>query len=141
LETGLRKLPVYEGKAWRWEEADEKLRKFNWFKERIGLTVRIPYFLSTSKDDITGDPMLWEITTISEGHARDISKISNAPSEQEILFIPNAKFRIVSVKDDHRTVVMHELSPNDEVEFDLCRVYDHGPDDIDPEMIEPGMFD
>ncbi len=66
------------------------------------------------------------------------AQISNAPREQEMLFIPDAKFRIVSVKEDNRTVVMEELSPNDEVEFDLCRVYDHNPDDIDPEIIEPG---
>jgi len=70
-----------------------------------------------------------------------LSDMGGNMGEQEILFIPDAKFRIVSVKDDNRTVVMQELSPNDEVEFDLCRVYDHDPDDIDTEMTEPGMFD
>lgn len=141
LETALRKLPAYEGKAWRWEEAGENLNKFNWFKQHIGLTVRIPYFLSTSKDDITADPMLWEIATISGGNARDITKISNAPCEQEILFIPDAKFMIMSVRNDNRTVVMQELSQDVETEFDLCRVYDHNQDGIDPDMIELGMFD
>lgn len=92
LEKALRKLPIYEGKVWRWEVADEKLRKFNWFKGNIGSSVRIPYFLSTSKDNITAEPMLWEITTIYNGYARDISQMSNAPSEQEILFIPNTVY-------------------------------------------------
>lgn len=141
LEKTLRKLPVYQGKAWRWEEADDKLQKFNWFNERIGLSVRIPYFLSTSKDNITAKPMLWEIRTISNGYARDISQISNNPYEQEILFIPNAKFKIISVRDDNRTIVMRELPPDTDVEFDLCGAYDHDPNNIDPEMVEPGIFD
>lgn len=34
---------------------------------------------------------------------------------------------------------MQELLPDAETEFDLCRAYDH--DDIDPDMIEPGLFD
>jgi ADP-ribosyltransferase exoenzyme len=141
LEQALRKIPVFEGKVWRWEEADEKLKKFNWFKDHIGFSVRIPYFLSTSKDDITAKSMLWEITTIIEGHARDISEISNAPCEQEVLFIPDSKFKIIGVKDDNRTIIMQELSPDIEVEFDLCRIYYYGSDDINSEMVVPGMFD
>lgn len=141
LEAALRKLPVFVGKAWRWEEADDELRKFNWFKDRVGLTVRIPYFLSTSKDDVTADPMLWEITSISNGHARDVTPMSNAPCEQEILFIPDSKFKIIGVKNDNRTVIMKELSPDFITEFDLCRVYYRTPVDIDPSMVKPGLFD
>ncbi|HTI60905.1 ADP-ribosyltransferase [Mucilaginibacter sp.] len=141
LERALQKLSPFEGKVWRWEQADENLRKFNWFKDNVGLTVRVPYFLSTSKDDITADPMLWEITTISNGHARDISEISNNLHENEVLFLPDAKFKIISVKDDNRTIIMQELSPDAVTEFDLCRAYDHDPEDVDPNMVIPGIFD
>lgn len=127
LERAIKKIPVHGGVVWRWEEADEKLQKFNWFKEQVGSSVRVPYFLSTSKDNITADPMLWEIITIQSGHARDISKISNNPFEDEVLFIANAKFKIISVKDDNRTVVMQELSPDTNVDFDLCRCYYEDP--------------
>ena len=141
LTTALLKLPIYVGKVWRWEEADEKLKKFNWFKDHIGTTIKVPYFLSTSKDNITADPMLWDINTIEGGNAREITKISNAPCEQEILFLPDAKFLITGVEDDNRTVNLQELDPDTETQFDLCRVYYFEPEDIDPEMIAPGMFD
>jgi hypothetical protein len=62
-------------------------------------------------------------------------------SEQEILLIPDSKFKIIGVKNDNRTVIMQELLPDAETEFDLCQAYDHDPDDIDPDMIEPGLFD
>jgi len=141
LTSALRKLPFYVGQAFRWEEADDELKKFNWFKIHIGTTIKIPYFLSTSKDNITADPMIWEINTIDGGNARDITDISNAPSEREILFLPDSKFLITGVKDDDRTVNLQELDPDAETQFDLCRIYYFDPEDIDPKMVEPGMFD
>jgi hypothetical protein len=141
LVAALLKIPPFAGIVWRWENADDKLRKFNWFADHIGLTVTVPYFLSTSKDNVSGDPMLWEIITIKNGNARDISRISNAPCENEILFLPASKFKIVGVGKDLRTVFMEELPPDIQTEFNLCREYSFNPEDIDPEMIEPGLFD
>jgi len=140
LEKGLRKLPIYIGKVWRWEEADDEMRKFNWFKENIGLTIVIPYFLSTGKDNITSEPMLWEIQTIDSGNARDISTISNNAFEAEVLFLPNAKFKITGVGRDNKTVFMQELHPDSEAEFELSKIY-YDIGDIDPDMIEEGLFD
>jgi len=141
LIAALLKIPPFAGIVWRWEQADDNLRKFNWFADHIGLTVTVPYFLSTSKDDVTGDPMLWKISTIENGNARDISRISNATCENEVLFLPESKFKILGVGEDLKTVFMEELSPDTQTEFDLCSDYSFSPEDIDPEMIEPGLFD
>lgn len=141
LSDALLKIDPYVGTAYRWEEADDKLKKFNWFKQNIGLNVTVPYFLSTSKDDCTADPMIWEIQTMIGGKARDISGISNALCEQEILFLPDAKFRITGVGEDERTIYLQEIDASEEINFELSKVYYFCSNDIDQEMIEPGLFD
>lgn len=141
LENSLAKLPPFLGTAWRWEEADDELKKFNWFKEHIGHKIAIPYFLSTAKDNVSADPMLWKIETVENGNGRDISLISNNEFENEILFIRGAKFEITGVGDDNRTVFMKELSADTITDIDLCGVYYMDFDDIPEDMREPGMFD
>jgi hypothetical protein len=141
LEKSLGKLPAYTGTVWRWEEADENLKKFNWFKERIGRTIAIPYFLSTAKDNRSADPMLWKIEAIENGNSRDISLISNNQFENEVLFIHGSKFEITGVGKDDKTIYMKELSPDTLADEDLCGVYYFDFNDIPEDMREPGMFD
>ncbi|WP_316753899.1 hypothetical protein [Pedobacter gandavensis] len=141
LTKALQKINPFLGKVYRWEEADDELKKFNWFKDNIGLNIIVPYFLSTSKDDCTNDPMIWEIETIANGNGRDISAISNALEEQEILFLPNSKFTITGVGKDNRTIYFQELAGEAPTDFELSKIYYHKPEDVDPKMIEPGMFD
>ena len=141
LEIALRKLPAFEGTVWRMEEADEEFRKFKWFKKNIGLTISIPYFLSTSKENWDNSPMIWNINTINKGSGRDISSIANDPQEQEVLFLPKSKFRIKGVANDNKTVYMEELDPDAKTEFELCGVYDMTQEDYDKLDRRLGMFD
>lgn len=124
LEYALNKLPVYEGECIRMEGYDAG--HFKWFKNNIGITIRIPYFLSSSKDDYNNTVIVWRIKTHSNGSGRDISLISNNSHEHEILFNRNSRFCVVGINDDNPEKLIVEL-------FEL-------PIDADCEIELSGLF-
>ncbi len=85
--------------------------------------------------------MIWVINAIENGSGKDISGIANAPSALEILFLPEAKFKITGVENDNKTIYMQELLIGHEAEFRLFGTYHMTQEDYDALDHNLGMFD
>ena len=56
---------------------------------------------------------------------KDITNISNAPHEKEVLFMRNSKYKILDVKKEEgkKLVFLQELSGEKDVSYDLVGLY------------------
>ncbi|KAG7355405.1 ADP-ribosyltransferase exoenzyme [Nitzschia inconspicua] len=108
LMSGLAKLPTFTPQdcLWRGTRPDVE----NYFDLQPGKIFCDPAFLSTSKDEEAAEEFgftgfLFAITNKKQG--KDISHISNAPEEAEVLFPPSTKFEITRRED--RIIWMTEV--------------------------------
>jgi hypothetical protein len=126
LKSCLRKLPAYQGTAYRMERCDEEGIKSGWFADHVGSSFRLPYFLSTARFDYNNSPMVWIIQTCAGGKGRYIGDMANGPGEQEVLFRMNSYFEIIRVdgnNPDKVLVYLQELPDATEEMFDLTSLY------------------
>lgn len=96
----------------------------NWFNKKIGCFFKIPYFLSTAKEDYKNTEIVWEIRTLLENSlGKDISDITNNEYEHEVLFRTGSCFMIESVDFNKTYINLIEVSSNTQVDFELTRCY------------------
>lgn len=127
LSDSLNKIPPYGSKTvYRMDEGchnDPKI-ELEWFESKIGSVFRIPYFLSTAKEDYENSEIVWQIVTHHlNSKGRDISNLSNNKFEMEVLFDRNAKFKIIDVDKNRNYVFLQEIDPMQPSKFDLIGLY------------------
>ncbi len=94
VEQDILKLPKYEWVSYRWVKTFPGLDAL-----KVWDTFIDKWFTSSSKSKIVADRFADDALFIIKGkNGRDLSSISKMKSEQEILFTPNVKFKIVDVK-------------------------------------------
>ncbi|MBF0298270.1 MAG: hypothetical protein HQK51_06095 [Oligoflexia bacterium] len=81
------------------------------FEERVGATLSVPSFWSTSKDKAEGEKFYRVVATkkdskprlfiINSKNGKDITNLSARPKEQEVLFKTNSKFTISKIDGDN----------------------------------------
>lgn len=104
--------------------SDDKEVILNWFKKKIGCIFKIPFFLSTAKEDYKNTEIVWNIKTLSENSlGKDISDITNNSTELEVLFNYGSCFKIDSVDFNRAYVNLIEVSSNSAVNFRLTQLY------------------
>lgn len=111
LENSLSKLPPHNNElVFRMDSPDgDKEEVFAWFKYNINKVFRVPYFLSTSKDNWGSTDVIWRIKTKNEdSQARDLAYLTNNKSEKEVLFKRNTFFEIKKVHENEGIVDMQE---------------------------------
>lgn len=130
LDKSLSKIPSFTSEiVYRMDGGCGGLEEeVEWFKKQVGKIIRIPYFLSTSKDDYKNSDIVWIINTHnSQSHARDVSELTNVASEKEVLFSRNSTFKIIDVElnEDMSKLYIHleELNFNSQYDFDLTGCY------------------
>ena len=98
LNKTLYKIKSYSSIVYRMDSPIDNNKELNWFSKKISSKLRIPYFLSTSKEKWEKEKIFWEITPLETNSlAKDISEISLKKNEQEVLFMTNACFEITGV--------------------------------------------
>lgn len=110
IDSGLQKLPEYDGKVYRGVTAPGEFEDANDFiskKYPVGQVVRDEAYMSTSYDELTPfgfatDPLYGEekravLFEIDSKTGRDISQISGRLAEKEVLFMRNTRFNVDSV--------------------------------------------
>lgn len=117
VHRGLDELPEYNNEiCYRWSNLPEE--GFEYLKKYVGKVILIPQFWSTSKWNKSEESMFFKIQTSNSSNARDIEEVVNKPSEKEILFKPNTRFKILSCYEDR----IH-LEEVDQKEYDLALYY------------------
>lgn len=87
----------------------------SWKKKRIGDTINIPHFLSTSKENwdeesTSTEWIIWRIKTLElNSKARDISNVTNSREEKEVLFKRNSCFMIEAINIDSKLIDLIEI--------------------------------
>ncbi|MEX0596613.1 MAG: ADP-ribosyltransferase, partial [Candidatus Paceibacterota bacterium] len=105
---------------------DDKDVILNWFNMKTGCIFRIPYFLSTAKEDYKSTKIVWKVKTLPENSlGKDISDITNNQYELEVLFTTDSCFKIDSIDFDKAYINLIEVSSNTEVDFELTKRYCH----------------
>jgi hypothetical protein len=126
LEETLKKIPSFDGQTiYRMEIFTRNTNEvLLWFKNHRSKTMRLPYFLSSSKENFDNCELVWEIETLNHGSkARDIHNLTNNRSEKEVLFQHDSKFLIQDVDLKKKMVFLSE-APHDVVaDFDLVGLY------------------
>lgn len=125
LKSSLEKMPSYNGVVFRMDSypGDEKIVG-DWFKKNIGKTLSTPCFLSTAKEDYENTEVVWKIRTLqNNSFGKDINNLCQAPLEVEVLFLPNATFRIIGIEKDTNYILLDELDPLEKADFPLIGHY------------------
>ncbi len=100
---GVKKLPIFKGTVYRGMDISQADFDKNY---QAGKTVKYSNLTSTSKDKEQaisfmdgkkGVKVLMEITSTK---GRDISTVSDLPSEQEVLYMPGDSFKITHIKTE-----------------------------------------
>ena len=99
VEQGLSKLPIFEGKVYRYVDIDAKyLRKY-----QMGEIVTEAAFTSSSvKEKVKGFDGYVKFVILSKNGKR-IYNLSKYPHQYEILFGENTKFKVISIGYDHKS--------------------------------------
>jgi len=93
-----------------------------WFNSKIGFVFRIPYFLSTAKEDYENTEIVWKIMTLPDNSlGKDISDITNNEFELEVLFKTGSCFKIESVDYDKSYINLIEVPSSCTIDFELTR--------------------
>jgi hypothetical protein len=128
LENALGKMPSFDNAiVYRMEiytDGVETEALLKWFKRHQSKKFLTPYFFSTSKEDFHNSKLIWLIRTLpifSKG--RDIHNLTNNHTEMEVLFERNAKFAITGIDSKKGMVILDEVPPDSDVDFDLTGVY------------------
>lgn len=126
LDVALATLPSYNNKTvfrmvdnLRNLTSKEALKVKSVFRDSIGKSFEIKYYLSTSHKIWKFCEIIWEIKTLStNSKAKDVEKISYkslkevARDEREVLFERGAKFEIISFKEfknSHMIIQLNEI--------------------------------
>ena len=95
-----------------------------WFKKNKNKVINIPYFLSTAKEDYNNSPIVWKINTLSQNsYGKDISNLTNNKTELEVLFMRNAKFKIVNVDYASSIIFLSEVTQESEFQYNMTNYY------------------
>jgi hypothetical protein len=74
----------------------------------VGDLLKIPFYLSTAKEDFENSNIVWVISTLdSNSRGRDISTISNNKYEKEVLFLRNSKFKLKNIRKEGDKTLMY----------------------------------
>ena len=102
LDSALKALPNYTGEVYRGTQLPPNvLKTYN-----VGSTVSDPAFLSTSVMGHYPGPHQMKIKSKT---GKVISPFSSHPSEVEVLFAPNTKFKVVKISKNADNSVLFEL--------------------------------
>lgn len=117
LEKSLDKLPSFNcNYVYRMDSPDGLSQEvITWFKKIINKIVKVPYFLSTSKDNWESTDIVWKIKTMqANSNARDLHLLTNNCTEKEVLFKRNSYFKVLSVNEKNGIIEMEET---DNIDF------------------------
>lgn len=104
--------------------SEDKDKVLNWFDSKVESIFRIPYFLSTAKEDYENTEIVWKIKTLAENSlGKDISDITNNQHELEVLFRTGSCFLIENVDFDKAYITLSEVSNDSQVDFELTGCY------------------
>jgi|GEM_PF-5013371 len=126
LDKSLEKVSQFQnGIVYRMDTPhSEKDKVLNWFGNKIGSTINIPYFLSTAKEDYKSSPIVWEIRTLKQySCAKDISNLTNNEYELEVLFSRDSRFKITRVDKSSSLVYLTEVSQDSKPDYNLVGRY------------------
>ena len=102
----------------------EDVEILDWFESKIGRKFKIPFFLSTSKEDYKNSPIVWEIETLKkESYGKDISNITNNKYEYEVLFRTESCFEIKRVNREKQYIYLKEVEADSNCDFNLTGLY------------------
>lgn len=103
-------------------EDSEKM--LTWFNSKIDCVFKIPYFLSTSKEDYKNSEIVWEIKTLPNNSlGKDISNLTNNKNELEVLFRTDSCFKIKGIDAEKKYVLLSEIEPETKFDFELTGYY------------------
>ena len=95
-----------------------------WFGKNKGKNIKIPYFLSTSKEDFKNFKIVGQIKTLtSNSKARYISNISKNKDEKVILFKRNSCFSIDSINREKGYINLIEIDDKSKIDVILVGSY------------------
>ena len=98
----------------------------DWFKAKTNSIFRIPYFLSTAKEDYKNSEVVWEIETLTfNSLGKDISNLTNNQYELEVLFRTGSCFQIKSIDSKKRYVKLKEVRIDSKIDFELTGLYNY----------------
>jgi hypothetical protein len=102
----------------------ENEETLTWFQGKIGSKFRIPYFLSTAKEDYENSELVWQIKTLNQNSlGKDISRLTNNKYELEVLFQTGSCFEIIGIEKERRYVHLNEIFSHSKVDFELTGFY------------------
>lgn len=80
---------------------------------KLGDSIVINYYLSTSLEDFNNSDVLWKITPLKKGSkGKDVTKITNNKGELEIIFCRNTRFRITEITEAANRTFVHLIEEN-----------------------------
>lgn len=125
LDKSLAKVQSYNGELiFRMDYSGNDYEVMPWFKRKIGLKFNVPYFLSTAKHNYNNGSMVWQIKTLRDmSYAKDISNITQNPSEEEVLFRRNSKFIVDNVDVELNIVYLTELNHDSAYDVNLAGLF------------------
>jgi hypothetical protein len=104
--------------------SEDKNTVLNWFNSKISKVFKIPYFLSTAKEDYNNSEIVWRIQTLPiNSFGKDISQLSNNKYEQEVLFRTGSFFKIKGIDNERKYINLLEIKNESEVNFNLVGCY------------------
>ena len=102
----------------------DKAIALKWFETKIGSKFRIPYFLSTAKEDYNNSEVVWQIKSLGDQSlGKDVSRLTNNKYELEVLFKTGSCFEILSVDIARSYIFLQELAQDSHTDFDLTKFY------------------
>ena len=126
LNQALAKVSSFNGNiAFRMDEPHSNSEEvLKWFHSKIGSKFKVPYFLSTAKEDYNNSSIVWQINTLTEGSfGKDISQLTNNKYEKEVLFRTGSCFEIIKVDEKKNYIHLNEVINSEQIEFDLVGDY------------------
>lgn len=123
LNRSLSKMRSFNGIVFRMDFLSEP-QELAWFESKINCIFTTPFFLSTSKENWKNSDVVWQIQNLPEdSFGKDISNLCQAPSEQEVLFMKDAKFQITKVDLQNNIVFLEERERYTKSDFPLHGIY------------------
>jgi len=105
LTTALDALPNYSGTTWRGSDGYEP---DDYYQKNIGSAIEWRGFLSTSKSREQAESFgMGPLFKIKSKKGKWIEKYSDIPEEQEVLFKPRTKFKVLKVEKGKGRDVVH----------------------------------
>jgi len=126
LNESLSKVASFNGNVvFRMDEPlSESEEVLKWFQAKVGEKFRVPYFLSTAKEDYNNSSIVWEIKTLATGSSgKDISQLTSNKFEKEVLFQTGSCFEIIKVDQKKNYIHLNEIVDSEQIKFELVGDY------------------